>query len=132
MRVKFKIKSAFLLVSLCVSFVLPFFRTQAAGLSLNQSILPVKMVYLDSRDRVDSIWSNVSDSDTIYAVKFIRKKSNEEISMRQDILNRFQQESTKNVSAYGWSGNGAGEKFSQLSVNFVQKNDQLEEIRTYV
>ena len=93
-----------------------------SNVSLNQSILPVKFVYLDVSGKIDDIWSNVAETDSLYVVKFMDAKRKTKIETNERLLGAYQ-EKIKQENNFS-SGS--------LTIDFVNNGKILEEVRTYV
>jgi hypothetical protein len=120
-----------MLLKMAAIFLLLIFFPNSAGASnvnFSQSILPAKIVYLDSSLKIKNIWSNVSTKNGVYVIKFFDLVKNVELSMNRYLLDSYQQFETENL-AFNYSG--ANENMN-ATVDFIQKNNNLEEIRTFV
>jgi hypothetical protein len=98
----------------------------ASDVNFSQSILPVKIVYLDSESEIKNIWSNVSVKDEIYVIKFFDLQKNIELGMDGYLWNSYQQFEIEKAN-YNF-----GEKEISVTVDFVRKNNNLEEVQTFV
>ncbi|NMA30026.1 MAG: hypothetical protein GX943_03155 [Candidatus Pacebacteria bacterium] len=58
---------------------------QAAELEFNQSILPVRFVYLDNNQQIQRIWNNAKIDDQQYILKFFNSL-NQEIAIVDETL----------------------------------------------
>lgn len=97
---------------------------KAAELNFSQSILPVKLVYLAENEKVENIWSNVSENDNAYVVKFFDPQQ-KEIKASLDILFDYQKKIDQTDNTSG--GNGP-----RLCIQFLKNQDKPEEVQTYV
>lgn len=109
-------------------------QVQAANVSFGQSILPVRFVYLDKRGEIKDIWSNISSKDGAYVVKFFDNKTKKEIGLNEKLLGDYQKNIAQNErqnfidkALLAKSG-----KKVQLSIDFIKKDNLLEEVRTVV
>lgn len=102
-------------------------RVLAAGVEMSQSILPVKFVYLKKSGEVAKIWSNVSEKDDLYVVKFFDASSGLEVSANTRISYFY--EEIKKLEA---EMSMADHKKS-FKIEFVKNNDGGigEEVRTF-
>lgn len=93
-----------------------------SNINFDQSIIPVKFVYLDKYGDIENIWSNVRNTDTVYVVKFFSKKYNKEVSMNDSYISEFKSNLSRveNINK------------KTLSVDFVKNGNVLEEVHTYV
>jgi hypothetical protein len=90
-------------------------------LSLGQSILPVCLVYLAPGGAILNIWSNVSQVDDLYVIKFIDQKSGE-LPVSGSLFAQYIQRAQKDVV----------EKDKTEITQFFADDNSLEEIRTIV
>ncbi|MDD5463529.1 MAG: hypothetical protein PHP62_00045 [Candidatus Moranbacteria bacterium] len=104
--------------SLCVS---PKQVLAATSATMSQSILPVRFVYLEKNGAIDSIWSNVTEKDSVYVVKFFDKEKNE-VSTEQAMLLKYVEKSKKATVS----------RQSTQETKFVKTNSGIEEIKTIV
>lgn len=120
-RVKKAIFLSIILAEFFVSVFLFPYSVKAANLNFSQSILPVRFVYLGKNNEIEKIWSNVSEKDGAYAVKFFNDKL-KEVVINEVFLNSYQetvkQEQTSSASA-------------SATVDFLKTSGILEEVRTY-
>lgn len=94
---------------------------EAANFNFSQSILPVRFVYLGENNEIEKIWSNISERDDVYAIKFFDYNLRE-MDFNEDFLYSFQKtlEQEKTVSAS-----------MSIATNFIKSDSVLEEVRTY-
>jgi hypothetical protein len=81
-----------LVLSLVFSFLVtlfPYSSAQAAKVTFKQSILPVHFVYLNKGGAVKRIWSNVTDEDSVYVVKYFDDKSQQEIAPSKKAIEKY-------------------------------------------
>lgn len=90
-------------------------------LSLGQNILPVCLVYLTPGGSIFNIWSNVSQLDDLYVIKFIDQK-NGELPINRNLFSQYIQKAQKDIV----------EKNKTETTQFLTNNNSLEEIRTIV
>jgi hypothetical protein len=93
----------------------------AANTTMSQSILPVRFVYLQKDGNINRIWSNVTEKDEVYVVKFFDEKKKEVPMDKKNILEYTQKSQTTIVS-----------KQSTQEIQFVAGSDGIEEIKTVV
>jgi hypothetical protein len=98
----------------------------ASNVNFSQSILPAKIVYLDDKSEIKNIWSNVSAKDEIYIIKFFDLQKNIELGMDGYLWDSYQQFEIEKAN-YNF-----GEKEISATVDFVRKNNSLEEVQTFV
>lgn len=55
-----------------------------------QSILPVRFIYLDENGNIIKIFNNVSELNTVYILKFYNDKTGVELPITKDLLDKFQ------------------------------------------
>lgn len=110
------------------------FGVQAAEFNFTQSILPVRFVYLGRDGAVEKVWSNVSDRDRAYVVKFFDSGNGKEIKMNFSGVKKYCQEiKTDYLEAEGERVAGSFKRSvgGSLMVDLIQRENSLEEIRTY-
>ena len=123
-----------LLVAFCLVLNVSFIgKARAAELNFSQSILPVRFVYVQG-GQIDRIWSNVSENDSAYVIKFFDTRTDREISVSADTINSYQEIVNKSRLVSG-SVYATDVKDStcqaNLAVDFVRSNNTLEEVHTY-
>lgn len=91
------------------------------AVSLGQKILPVCLVYLAPGGAIVNIWSNVSQIDDAYVLKFIDRE-NRELPSSGKLFAQYIQKSKKDLV----------ERDKTESTQFLENNNSLEEIRTVV
>jgi hypothetical protein len=99
----------------------PFQSASAANTTMSQRILPVRFVYLQKDGNINHIWSNVTEKDELYVVKFFNEKKEEVLMDKRNILEYTQKSQTTIVS-----------KQSTQEIQFVAGSDGIEEIKTVV
>lgn len=92
---------------------------------MSQSILPVKFVYLKEGGEVARMWSNVSEKDDLYVVKFFDASSGLEVSA--DIQAFYFYETARELEM------SISDYKKSLKVEFVKNKDGGigEEVRTF-
>ena len=101
-------------------------------MTFSQSILPVKMVYVDQEGSVRNIWSNVSSGDSLYALKFLDYKSNQEREMNDGLMKNYQESVLSSCSLEKSYENSIFYKQRiSFNVDFINKGTVLEEVHTY-
>jgi hypothetical protein len=90
-------------------------------LGFGQSILPVCLVYLTPGGAIFNIWSNVSQLDNLYVIKFIDQDS-EELPLSENLLAQYIQKSQKDVV----------KRDKTEITQFLNNNNSIEEVRTIV
>lgn len=90
-------------------------------LSLGQSILPVCLVYLTPGGSIFNIWSNVSQLDDLYVIKFIDQE-NGELPVSGNLFTQYIQKAQRDIV----------DKDRTETTQFLTNNRSLEEIRTVV
>lgn len=102
-----------------------FFSLQKAcassDMQFGQSILPVRFVYLDQEGDVGKIWSNVSQDDSQYVIKFFDEKKQEMPPSRYLVAQYFKAGQETIID-------GRITKCTQL----IEKDNYIEEVRTIV
>ncbi|HAS00256.1 MAG: hypothetical protein US57_C0004G0006 [Candidatus Moranbacteria bacterium GW2011_GWC2_37_73] len=93
----------------------------ATSTTMSQSILPVRFVYLEKNGAIDSIWSNVTEKDSAYVVKFFDKEKNE-VSMQQRMILKYVEKSKETTVS----------RQSTQEIKFVETKNGIEEIKTVV
>lgn len=91
------------------------------NLSLGQRILPVCLVYLTAQGGIFNIWSNVSQVDDLYVIKFLNEE-NMELPISGNLFSQYVSEAKKDIV----------ERDKTEITQFVTNNNSLEEIRTIV
>lgn len=121
MRKKYFIGKSLLVASWVFSsmFLWSCNNVQASGVQMNQSILPVKFVYLDKHDKISNVWTNVAENDDQYVLKFLRSDGKEDVGGNSDLVALF-------VKKYQNPANNNNE-----DVRFLQSSNGMEEVRTY-
>lgn len=118
------------------AILLGFFRVNSAsaetGISMSQSILPVRFVYLDKKSDIENIWSNISATDSLYVVKFFDNKTKQEIVPGKEIFDKYEKSVSQDKKfTLNKQSDGANKKeIEYLSVDFVRKNNVIEEVQT--
>ena len=135
MRVKKGVKNViFVVLALLCGVSFPRWDAEAANVSLGQSILPVRFVYLDQEGEISNIWSNISAKDKVYVVKFFNEKTRSEVGMNDDLLVRYRmaivRDENQAVKLKSFARNNNA--FIQASVDFIEKEDCFEEVHTIV
>lgn len=122
MRVK-KFLKLFLIVFLVVAVQFANVEKAVAydTVGLGQRILPVCLVYLAPGGAILNIWSNVSQIDDAYVLKFIDRESRE-LPSSGKLFSQYIQKSKKDLV----------ERNKTESTQFLQSNNSLEEVRTIV
>ncbi|MEK7598336.1 MAG: hypothetical protein AAB487_01220 [Patescibacteria group bacterium] len=126
MRVNLKSRKLILSGTVLAAFIINLFTfkaAQAQNINFSQAILPVRFVYLDQGREIKDIWSNITETDGQYMIKFFDSKLKTEISASDKIFSDYQKIISLN----------AGEISSKksLTIDFVKNNGLLEEVRTY-
>ena len=109
----------------------------AKTLTLSQSILPVRFVYLNSGGEIEKIWSNISGKDSRYVMKFFDAKSQLEISGNENTLLDYQDTIRKSQLISGTITPGLAlgfyppENKFNLAIDFIRSGNSLEEVHTY-
>lgn len=116
-----------LIIASMIVVFFPFNFSQAANVSFGQSILPVKFVYLDARGVVEKVWSNVSDKDSAYVVKFFDAREKTEFSGAPEFLGKYLSYAESQPQCEFFSGG----KINRI-VEYAQSGGALEEIQTIV
>jgi hypothetical protein len=117
-------------------FLLPK-NVSADNINFSQSILPVRFVYLNKSGSIEKIWSNISGKDSLYVVKCIDSKSQNEISMNENVLVSYQDMVKRSGAVSGTIfPNMAENYFSQkneysIAIDFIKSNNYIEEVHTY-
>lgn len=88
---------------------------------LGQKILPVCLAYFNSAGTLLNVWSNVTQTDDSYVLKFLDERSRE-LPLREILLRQYAEKSKKDLVERNKT------EYSQFSV----KGDYLEEIYTVV
>lgn len=109
------------LVFIQAGLFLPVERASADKVKFNQSILPVEMVYLTKKGEVSKVWSNVSQKDDRYVLKFIASDGKTEIEPEKRAIEKFF--SIKKKDAIKQSGYGK-------DVKFFFNNGVIEQVET--
>ena len=104
--------------SFCVS---PKQALAATSTTMSQSILPVRFVYLEKNGAIDSIWSNVTEKDSLYVVKFFDIEKKEVLTEQSMLLKYVEKSRTATVS-----------RQSTQETKFVKTDGGIEEIKTIV
>lgn len=102
-------------------FCVPAERVLAANTTMSQQILPVRFVYLEKDGSIERVWSNVTEKDAGYVVKFFDKKQ-KEVSMDKKMILKYVEK----------SGEVAISRQSTQQVQFVESSYGIEEIKTVV
>jgi hypothetical protein len=109
--------------------------TQAAEVHFGQSILPVRFVYLDHNGQITKIWSNVSEKDSVYIIKYFDEKSQKEVALESNnVFNSYQNiiDQTQLISGSVSAADMKGDTVQDnLAIDFVKINNTVEEIHTY-
>lgn len=113
---------------------IPVGQAQAANVSFGQSILPVRFVYLDKQGGIKNIWSNVSVNDKAYVVKFFDDKTKKEVSRNEKLLGEYQKSIVRKEEQIFPDKElfAKTDKKIQLSIDFIKKDNSLEEVQTIV
>lgn len=138
MKMRNALKFGMIFAAVAVAFFGMFLeQASASEMKMRQQILPVRFVYLDKNGSVDHVWSNVSEKDSEYVVKFFDKKTDKEIFSEEKMLKNYQDFVLKNQVIEpelkkGLVAIDCGR--SNLVVNFIQTRggDKLEEVHTYL
>lgn len=93
----------------------------AANTTMSQSILPVRFVYLEKDGSIDHIWSNVTEKDSQYVVKFFDIKQ-KEISTEKNMILTYVEKSKKDIVS----------RQSTQETLFLERAGGIEEIKTVV
>lgn len=115
-------------------FLFPY-SAKAANLNFSQSILPVRFVYLGKNNEIEKIWSNVSEKDSIYVIKFFNDKRGE-VSINERALISYQEtvkreQTSMSALPNGQAGSRQGSALANVAVDFLKTGGILEEVRTY-
>ena len=94
MRVNFFLKTIWMIVLICNFQIASADRAVASSLNVNQSILPVKFVYLSGHGYINDIWSNVGERDDLYVVKFFNEDK-EEVPLTEGLFSQYTEEAEK-------------------------------------
>lgn len=109
-------------------------KASASEINMSQRILPVRFIYLNRNGGIEKVWSNVTDADSLYAIKFFDAKTQAEVSSNPKLVNDYQRvvSQSRLVSGTAFPDRTISD-FSRnnLMVNFVQKDGVMEEVRTY-
>jgi hypothetical protein len=100
---------------------------------LTQTILPVRLIYLNDYSDVVKIWNNVKSNDDKFILKFIYLKNDEEITINDELILKYSKLlSTYNLMEFGWVNLG-GNQLDQgtFNVQVLNLNSNLVEIRTF-
>lgn len=131
MRVDIKIKVLIIAVFLlAANLLLVDFSEANSSVNFSQSILPVKFVYLDGKGGIKNIWSNVTEKDSLYIVKFLDEKNKTEVRTSENLMGNYQKIARTEKSFY--SGNAGQCSFDCLAIDFVKSGEVLEEVHTVV
>jgi len=93
----------------------------ATNTTMSQSILPVRFVYLEKNGTIDHIWSNVTEKDSAYVVKFFDKEK-KEVSMEKRMILKYVEKSKE----------AAISRQSTQEIRFIESAQGIEEIKTVV
>lgn len=102
-------------------------------IDLEQSILPVRFIYLDSEQNIIKIWNNVGPFDRAYVIKFYTNTS--EIEIDQDLIERYTNLLSQiDPFKYGYISTNENNTslLRQHEINLLIINDGYEEIHTYI
>lgn len=121
MRVNFFLKTIWMIVLICNFQIASADRAVASSLSVNQSILPVKFVYLSGHGYINDIWSNVGERDDLYVVKFFNEDK-EELPLTKGLFSQYTEKAQK-VTV---------QKNITQSNQFLMSETTIEEIMTIV
>ncbi|HBI34133.1 MAG TPA: hypothetical protein DEA43_03030 [Candidatus Moranbacteria bacterium] len=110
-----------LVVGAALFLILPEKTLAATNTTMSQSILPVRFVYLEKDGAIDSIWSNVTEKDSLYVVKFFDKEKKEVLTQQSMLLKYVEKSKTATVS-----------RQSTQETKFVKTDSGIEEIKTIV
>jgi hypothetical protein len=94
MQKRVKKAAAFIFGACYVASSLLFAQSASAQKSImvSQSILPVRIAYVDEHNKISGFWSNVSMFDSAYVVKFYKQNSTEEIESDSLLIREFARE----------------------------------------
>lgn len=124
-QLRYGIITVFLCI--CVFFTSSLGAQATSNTSLNQTIIPVKIVSINTQGKPIGLWSNVSDTDSMYIVQFINDETKKNIptdtllsdkNFSRDIL-LFIQQNEYHITS----------KTTQ-QVNLIQQGTTVEEVRT--
>ena len=93
MRVNLKSRKLILSGTVLAAFIINLFTfkaAQAQNINFSQAILPVRFVYLDQGREIKDIWSNITETDGQYMIKFFDSKLKTEISASDKIFSDYQ------------------------------------------
>lgn len=114
-----------LFLSIVLFFTTQFINVEKAvandTLNLGQRILPVCLVYLTPGGAIFNIWSNVSQIDDLYVIKFLNEE-NVEMPLSGNLFSQYISEAKKDIV----------ERDKTEITQFVTDSNSLEEIRTIV
>lgn len=102
------------------------------SVQMSQSILPVRVAYVNEKGDVSGFWSNVSVLDNVYAIKFYRKNSTEEIRPDSHLMFEFAEKyaAEKNGTL---SGSFYHDKKQNKSVKIIVESGSIvQEVETIV
>lgn len=108
---------------------------RAANINFSMSILPVRFVYLDKRGEIEKIWSNVTENDSLYVIKYLDGRTRKELNVSEERIFKSYQTIINEVrlvdGAVDAKRMAKNTTQSNLSVDFIKNGNILEEVRTY-
>ena len=102
-----------------------------------QSIFPVRFIYLNNNDDIVKVFNNVTETNTAYILKFYREDTNSEVPISDPLLNNFKQLINKvDISQQGFIDIGQNNQNARQvigpAVEFFNSPQGLQEIHTFI
>jgi len=143
MKILSSVLNCIFLFAVFFSFLLNFqisalaWDNSATNTQFEQSILPVRFIYLNNNDDVVKIFNNVTETNTAYILKFYREDTNSEVPISDSLLNNFKQLINKvDISQQGFIDIGQNNQNARQvigpAVEFFNSPQGLQEIHTFI
>lgn len=143
MKIPSSVLNCIFLFAVFFSFLLNFqipiraWGNSSTNTQFQQSILPVRFIYVDDQEDIVKVFNNVVGSNTQYVIKFFNADNEQEIGVNPGLLSKYQEFiNNVDISETGFSTSSLDNKTTSQDgrpmIELINSPQGLQEIHTII